>query len=103
MMIKATAVDVLAKLSGSGAYELRLARPGAPEQALVLRRDSVLGGLHHVSTALAPPANLGRAPAAQPHPQWTLKIRREGATDFRSLTEQELADLVLILRYEVTP
>jgi peptidoglycan hydrolase-like protein with peptidoglycan-binding domain len=104
MDIKVTGVDVVAKLVG-GNYTLELTRPGVSTPATAtMEPDAALGGLHHwADEALAPKSSIGRAPASPPHPQWTVKLRQEGAADFRSLREGDVEDIVLILRYEVTP
>lgn len=104
MDITVTGVDVLAKLADPGDYTLELARPGAAARTVTMQADPLLGGLHHFSDeALAPPSAIGRAPAAEPYPRWVVRLRRDGAADFRSLDPDEIEDLVLILRYEVTP
>ncbi|WP_433222035.1 neuraminidase-like domain-containing protein [Dactylosporangium sp. CS-047395] len=100
--LTATGLDVFAKLTG-GSYDLVLTRPGGPELTLTLRADPALGGLHHVGTALAPAVPIGRAPTPEPYPLWTVKVRRTGAPDFRSLDPAEIDDLVLVVRYEVAP
>jgi len=104
MDIKVTGIDVLAKLADSGDYTLVVIRPGASAQTVTMQTDPLLGGLHRWSAdPLAPKASIGRAPASLPYPQWTFKLQKAGATDFRSLEPDEIDDLVLVLRYEVTP
>ncbi|MEU1812641.1 Tc toxin subunit A-related protein [Micromonospora aurantiaca (nom. illeg.)] len=98
--LTATEVDVLSKLDGTE-YELVLGRPGGPDVVTAIRPDSTLNGLHHVGTTLTPPAHLGRAPAEVPDPRWTLRLRRAGVPDFRSLTPAEIEDLVLLIKYRV--
>jgi hypothetical protein len=102
--IKVAGVEVLATLADPGDYLVEITPPGGAPQTATMTADPALGGVHHAPIEpLTPKASLGRAPAAPPHPQWTLRLQRAGAADFRSLTEDEVGSLVVIFRYEVTP
>jgi peptidoglycan hydrolase-like protein with peptidoglycan-binding domain len=103
--LKVTEVEVLAKAAGTADYPLVVTRPGVPTpQTNALKVDPVLTGLHSwVAAPLTPKSPLGRAPTTGTPPTWTFKVQKPGATDFRSLSEADLEDLVLVLRYEVAP
>jgi hypothetical protein len=101
--IKVTGIDVLARLADPGDYSAVITRPGGPPLTLTMSVDSTLGGLHHAEARpLAPKSDLGRVPAHSPYPQWTVKVRKSGAVDFRSLSPEEIDDLVIIFQYEVS-
>ena len=102
--IRVTGVDLLGTLADPGDYTVEVTPPGGAPQAVPLTADPSLGGVHHAAIdPLTPKPSLGRAPAAPPPPEWTLRLQRAGAADFRSLTEAEVRNLVLIFRYEVVP
>ena len=35
--------------------------------------------------------------------QWAIKLKKAGAADFRSLTQADVADLILIVSYQAVP
>jgi hypothetical protein len=93
-------IDVYATLAGSGSYTLELTRPNGPAQTLTLVSAGP-GQPHHATKPdLQPASPAGRAPSSAAHP-WTLKIKKSGAANFRSLTAEELSDLAIIFQYEV--
>jgi hypothetical protein len=97
-------VDVLGSLADPGGYTVEVTPPGGAPQPLPMPADPTLGGVHHAGVEpLAPAPTLGRAPAPPPDPEWTLRLQRAGAADFRSLAPDEVRSLVLIFRYEVAP
>jgi Tc toxin complex TcA C-terminal TcB-binding domain/Neuraminidase-like domain/Putative peptidoglycan binding domain/Salmonella virulence plasmid 28.1kDa A protein len=101
--LKVNGIDVFAKLGDPGDYVLELLRPGAPPQTVTLEADASIGGVHHWGVhPLAPKSDLGRAPASAPH-LWSLKLKRASAADFRSLTAEEIEDLVIVFQYETAP
>jgi hypothetical protein len=103
--LKVSEIDVLAKLAGTEDYTLVVTRPGAPTaRTVTMEMDPVLTGLHSwTPDPLSPKSPLGRAPTAGAPPTWTFKLKKAAAADFRSLTEGDIDDLVLVLRYEVAP
>jgi hypothetical protein len=102
--LRVTGIDVLARLSDPGDYTLEITRPGASPQTVTMSVDPTLGGLHAFSAhPLSPASDLGSTTTAGPPPAWTFKLRKAGAADFRSLTEAEIEDLVIILQYTVNP
>lgn len=102
--IKVSGIDVIAKLSDPGDYTLVITPPTGPSQTVTMRVDPALNGLHHWSVnPLSPKIDLGRAPAQNPYPTWTIKLQKAGATDFLSLTSSEIEDLFVIFQYEVAP
>jgi Tc toxin complex TcA C-terminal TcB-binding domain/Neuraminidase-like domain/Putative peptidoglycan binding domain/Salmonella virulence plasmid 28.1kDa A protein len=101
--LKVTGIDIYAKLADAGDYSLAIGRPGAPDEVVTLEADDELGGVHHWGRhPLAPKSGLGRAPATAPH-EFSLKIKRAGAADFRSLAPDEVADLSIVFQYEALP
>jgi peptidoglycan hydrolase-like protein with peptidoglycan-binding domain len=102
--IKVAGLDLLGRLADPGDYTVEITPPGGAPQEVPMPADPTLGGLHHATIEpLNPKPSLGRALAPPPHPQWQLRLRRSGAADFRSLDPDEVRDLVLVFRYEVTP
>jgi len=55
-----------------------------------LTKDGVVGTMHHgAREPLSPPVDIGRstdAPQSAKPSQWSLKIQKQGAADFRSTT-----------------
>ena len=102
--LRVTGIDVIARLDDPGDYTLVITRPGAPAQTVAMIADATLDGLHVFSAhPLAPASNLGSTDTGGPLPAWTFKLQRAGAADFRSLAEDEIEDLVVVLRYTVNP
>jgi hypothetical protein len=102
--IKVTGFDVMARLSDIGDYTLVVTPPGAAPRTVAMSVDTNLGGLHHVAVhPMAPAADVGRAPTKPPYPVWTVKLCKAGAADFRSLAPDEIDDLIIVLKYEVSP
>lgn len=102
--LRVTGIDVVAKLDDPGDYTLVITRPGAAPRTVTLSVDGTLGELHVFSDhPLAPASDLGSTDTAGPPPTWTFMLQKDGAADFRSLAEDEIEDLVIILRYTVNP
>jgi hypothetical protein len=103
MDVKVVGIDVIASINNPGDYTLVITPPGGAAQTQTLTVDGTLGPAHHWGVhPLAPAVDLGRAPAAKPYPVWTIKLQKSGAADFRSLAPDEVADLILILQFQVS-
>ncbi len=72
---------------------MQLTVPGAAAASTeVLAPDPAMRGAHHlVKTAFNPPAS--------PLGTWSMRIRRTGAADFRSLTPDDLREAYLVLAF----
>jgi hypothetical protein len=102
--LRVTGIDVIAKLDDPGDYTLKITRPGAAPQTETMSVDGTLGELHVFSDeSLAPASNLGSTDTVGSPPAWSFRLQKDGAADFRSLAEDEIEDLVIILRYTVNP
>ncbi|HEY2714688.1 MAG TPA: neuraminidase-like domain-containing protein [Solirubrobacterales bacterium] len=97
------AVDAIVRGADGAAYELVLTPPGGAAKTVTVSPDPLLDGTAHLPIALSPAAALGSAPspAGEEPPAWTLKLRKSGAGDFRSLTADDVEDLILVLSYQV--
>jgi len=105
MDIQASGIDVLAKTAEASDYTLIITPPGGAAQTVTFSADATLNGVHHWSnSSLSPKVNLGRAPTpgGTAPPTWTLKLKKASATNFRSLTADDLDDLVLIVAYQAS-
>jgi hypothetical protein len=105
MDIKIGGIDVLANTADSSDFTLVITPPGGVTNSVTFRADATLNGVHHWSnTALAPKIDLGRTPTPPggTPPTWTIKMKKNSAADFRSLTAVDLDDLVLIVAYQVS-
>jgi hypothetical protein len=116
MDIKAAGVDVIARTADTGDYSLVITPPGGAAQTLTFSADSTLSpsafsaeptpSTHHKSAGpFQPLADLGRAPtpSGSAPPAWTIKLKKAGAADYQSLTQDDLDDLVLVVSYTATP
>jgi hypothetical protein len=95
--VKVSALDVIVHTTSSEPYKLSLSGPAEIKEAAM---ESFLGvqGLYHLEIPVEPNADLGRAPLAGgvTPPTWTLKLGHE-----RTLTAEELEDVIVIVRYQV--
>jgi hypothetical protein len=95
--IRVTSITVLADLNEAADHELQLS-PLPAGTSLTLTRDpsptAQFGKWHHV-----------RHPAPQgttyPLGDWSLKLRKAGAPDFRSVPADGIRALILILSFEL--
>ena len=101
--LKVATIDVLSKTSDAGDYTLVITPPGGTATTVTFSVDSTLGVHHWDNPNLSPKIELGKAPSngATP-PTWSFKLKKASATDFRSLTGNDLDDLVLIVGYQVS-
>ncbi len=102
--LKVNSLDVLARTTGSTPYTLVLTSPAGETQEVSMEPDPTLEGMHHKHIVLAKVVDLGRAPlpSSEQAPAWTIKLKREGAADFRSLAASEIEDVLLILSYQAS-
>jgi hypothetical protein len=102
--IKAGAIDVVVRGPDDVAYDLVLTPPGGTAKAVTVNLDPLLEDTAHLATTLSPPAHIGRAPtpADSEPPTWTIKLKKSGAADFRSLKATDIEDLIVVLSYQVT-
>ncbi|GLY94446.1 neuraminidase-like domain-containing protein [Actinoplanes sp. NBRC 103695] len=87
---KVRAVEVAARMADGATYEVVLEPLAA---ALNLAPDTAYRGLHRTAKDL----NGSEAPITG----WTLKLRKAGAADFRSLPPDAVTELFLIIAYTV--
>jgi hypothetical protein len=87
---KVRAVEVVAKFGNDAVYELLLQPLDDP---LTLAPDTTYAGLHRASKDLAG--------SEASFTGWSLKVRKQGATDFSSLPPEAITELFLILNYTV--
>jgi len=91
-------IQLLADLADSGPYDVILTPPLPVTTVLSLACDTgaqpTYGALHHAEQA---------APAGATYPlgQWTLKLCKQGAADFRSLAADEVRQLFMIVAFSV--
>ncbi|MFI6504874.1 neuraminidase-like domain-containing protein [Nonomuraea typhae] len=88
---KVRAVEVAALMADGQTYEVALQPVGGA--LLPLPPDTVYQGMHRAHRDLTG--------SEAPMGGWTLKIRRSGAPDFRSLPPDEVRELFLIVNYTV--
>jgi hypothetical protein len=88
---KVRMVEVAARMKDAASYETALAPLGTP--ALPLTPNPAYKGLHRAAKDLTG--------SEVPTTGWTLKIRKAGAADFRSLPPDAVAELFLIVNYTV--
>lgn len=101
--IKAGAIDVIVRGADGQAYEAVLTPPKGTAKTLAVNPDPTLEETAHTATTLSPAAPIGKAPTptdADP-PAWTIKLRKSGAADFRSLKAADVEDLLIVLSYQV--
>ncbi|HEU4706051.1 MAG TPA: neuraminidase-like domain-containing protein [Solirubrobacterales bacterium] len=100
--LKAKAVDVIVRTADGEAYDLVLTPPGGSAITATVNPDPTLDGANHYEAGLSPASHIGRAPSAEgaEPPTWTVKLKRDGAADFRSLTAADLEDVLLVVSYQ---
>lgn len=92
---KVRRIEVLARLGDGASYEVSLAPPGGnPADLLTLAPDPAFEGLHRAARDLTG--------AEVPLGPWTVKIRTQGAADFRSLPVEAVSELFLVVNYTVS-
>ncbi|QDP95438.1 hypothetical protein FOE78_05525 [Microlunatus elymi] len=86
-------LDLIVESDLTDAFEVQLTVPGgAGASTETLAPDLAMRGAHHlVKTAFNPPTS--------PLGTWTMKIRRSGAPDFRSLSADDLREAYLVLGF----
>lgn len=91
---KARQVEVIAQMKDGDTYKVQLSALGiTPADLLPLSTDPTYQGLHRAFKDLTgSEINLGA---------WTLKLRLEGAADFKSLPEDAISELFLIINYTI--
>jgi hypothetical protein len=104
MDIKARGLDVIAKTADASDYALVVTPPGGSPNTIPFQADPMLANAHHRNVPISPAIGLGRAPTptGQAPPTWMFKLQKAGAADFKSLTQADLDDLVLIVSYVVS-
>ncbi len=92
--IAAIAIDIFAIGPGGQNYAARVAAPGeAAGQDVPVLGDNALGGAPHGRRDLpARPSGEGR---------WRIAIRRDNAANFTALAPDELADVLILVAYEL--
>jgi hypothetical protein len=91
---KVRAVEVAARMKDTATYEVSLSLLGTePGDLLTLAPDTTYRGMHRAAKDLT-----GNEVAMT---GWTLKMRRAGAANFRSLPADAIDELFLILNYTV--
>ena len=98
--VKVRAIHLIAKASGTGNYTAEMNPPlGAAAADLITMSPSAsYGGLHHGSKDVSGrPVSL-----ASPETAWKLRLKQSAAGDFRSLNEQSVEDVFIVVAYELT-
>lgn len=91
---KARQIEVVAQTKDGATYKVQLSALGiAPADLLPLSTDPTYQGLHRAFKDLTgSEINLGA---------WTLKLQLDGAADFKSLPEDAISELFLIINYTI--
>ena len=91
---KARQIEVVALMKDASTYKVMLSPLGnTPADLLSLSPDSTYGGLHRAAKDLTgSEINFGA---------WTLKIKLDGAADFKSLPADAIQELFLIISYTI--
>ncbi|MBE3200237.1 MULTISPECIES: Tc toxin subunit A-related protein [Parafrankia] len=91
--LRLTRLDLIVESEVTGPFEVQLMVPGgAGASTETLAPDLAMRGAHHlVKTAFNPPTS--------PLGTWTMKIRRSGAPDFRSLSPDDLREAYLVVGF----
>jgi len=102
--LRVATIDVLSKTGDAGDYTLVITPPGGTATTVTFSADPTLGGVHHWEKPnVSPKIELGKVPSnGTTPPTWSFKLKKASATDFRSLTGDDLDDLVLIVGYQVS-
>jgi hypothetical protein len=116
MDLKGRGIDVIARTADAGDFTLEVTPPGGTAQTGALSADSTLSAstfvaeptpsVHHRSIGpLSPAVDLGRAPSpsAGTPPSWQIRLKKAGAPDYRSLSQDDLDDLMFVFSYTATP
>jgi hypothetical protein len=89
-------VEVVAQMSEASTYDVQLSAVGTtPADLLTMAADPTYQGLERAVKDLT-----GRE---APMTDWNLKLRRQGAADFRSLPADAVQELFLIINYTLEP
>ena len=91
---KVRQIEVVAQMKDGANYKVQLSPLGTtPADLLVLSTDPTYQGLHRAFKDMSgSEINLG---------VWTLKLQLDGATDFKSLPEDAISELFLIINYTI--
>ncbi|MGW0231443.1 Tc toxin subunit A-related protein [Actinopolymorpha singaporensis] len=91
---KAVKLEVVAHMKDDATYKAQLSPLGTtPADELTVAPDPTYMGLHRATKDLAG--------SEVPFGAWTLKLRADGATDFRSLAPDAVDELFLVVNYTV--
>lgn len=93
--ITITQVDLLAQFTPPTPMVAELVPPMASGTTLNLTEDGLFDSLLHVSTPLAGVTITSTT-------QWQLRLKTSGATDFKSLPPNQLADVFILLYFQVS-
>ena len=63
MDLKVCGIDVIARTTDGGAYDLVLTPPGGTAKTVTVNPDPTLDGANHYATTLSPAPDIGRAPS----------------------------------------
>lgn len=100
--IKAAAIDVIGAITDAGSYTLEVTRPAGQVQTVALDPDPTLNGAHHKQLVFAQKVGIGRAPSAPAAaPTFSVRLKKAGGADWRSLTAADISDLVFVVSYQV--
>ncbi len=91
--LEVTNVEIVAQLGSTDEFELLIDGVDSTDQPTVLERDGSIGEAHYGEIALQSTAEIGL---------WTLRLRRKGAQDFRSLSPDEIKDLELVIHFNTS-
>jgi len=94
--LKVTAMHVVAACAKSGGYTLAAKPPGSASGDVPLTTDAMYGTAHHGEKLYTP----GSEPSLKG--QWTFKLKENAATDYRSLQENDIESMYLIVQYKTS-
>jgi hypothetical protein len=102
--IQVAAIDVIATGHATSSYDVELTPPGGAAQTATLAPDSGLGGAKHAHLTFSPTLDIGQAPtpAGTTPPTFSLRLRKSGAGDWRSLASSDVENVILVLSYRVS-
>jgi hypothetical protein len=90
--IKSDRLEIVAKVTqpNSSDYKAIMVPPFSTSDIITLTQDSLFGNLHHGVKSMS----------AVPIGNWTLKVQKAGAADYKSLGPDEIEDILLVVHYK---
>ncbi len=94
--VKLTGLDLFLVSGHAGSFDVSIRQPGAPPPAnppvtVPAGKEGIWGGAHHRGATFNPAVNLLG--------DWTVLVKKDTATDFRSLTSEDISHAWLVVRF----